>query len=83
MAEQMRHICAYSTIPFSRYDLQNAEERIAEVRGYLERERSKLRRLQPGSIEATEVRRTMTALKRTLGHFQDHRNRIEDELNSH
>jgi len=68
------------TVSFGRYDLQNANERIAEVRRYIERERSKLRDLQPDSTEATDVRRTLTALGRTLDHFQDHRIRIERDL---
>src|SRR5262249_21891263 len=76
----MRQTRGYSGAPFSQYDLQNAEQRIAEVRGYIQRERSRLRRLQPQSAEAIGVRRILAALKRTLGYFQDHRNRIEDDL---
>jgi len=83
MTGQMRQIRSYSAAPFSQYDLQNAEQRIAEVRSYIQRERSRLRRLQPASAEAIAARRALTALTRTLGHFQDHRDRIEDELKSH
>jgi hypothetical protein len=72
-----------TTVLFSRYDLQNAEERIAELQGYIERKKSTLRSLEPGSDEATELRRTMTSLSRTLGHFHDHRRRIEDDLKDH
>jgi len=80
MPERLVHTRVYNAVPFSRYDLQNAEERIAELQGYIERERAKLRRLPPGSREATDVRRTITALKRTLGHFQDHRDQIDEDL---
>ena len=83
MTGPMRQTRGYSAAPFSRYDLQNAEQRIAEVRSYIQRERSRLRRLQPASAEAMAARRALAALTRTLGHFQDHRNRIEDDLRGH
>jgi hypothetical protein len=81
MAEQMRQFCVPGTIPFTPYDLRNADERIAQVRTYIERERAKLRRLQTGSGEAIGTRGVLSALERTLRHFQDYRNRIEDQLN--
>ena len=80
MLEQLVHTRVYSAGPFSRYDLQNAEERIAELLGYIERDRGKLRRLPPGSPEARDVRRNIAALERTLGHFQGHRDQIEEDL---
>jgi len=67
---------------FSRYDLLNAEDRIAELRGYIERERSKLYGLQAESAEATSIQRMLSALGRTLDHFQGHRSRIERDLGS-
>ncbi len=80
MAEQMGQFFVPGTIPFTRYDLRNADERIAQLRTYIERERAKLRRLQADSGDATRVRQVLSALERTLRHFQDYRNRIEDQL---
>jgi hypothetical protein len=82
MAEQMRQIGVPGTAPFTRFDLQNAEERITQVRNYIERERAKLRRLQVDSGESTGLRQLLLALERTLREFQDYRNRIENALRS-
>jgi len=68
------------TASFSRYDLRNAEDRIAEIRGYIAREQSKLNGLQADSTEAASIRQTLSALGRTLDHFQDHRAHIERDL---
>jgi hypothetical protein len=80
MTEQIRRIGDSGVMPFTRYDLRNADERIAQVRTYVERERARLRTLQAGSGEATGVRQVLAALERTLLQFQGYRNRIEDEL---
>jgi hypothetical protein len=83
MSKQMRHTCADRAVPFSRYDLRNAEERIAEVCACIQREHSKLLRLQLDSAEATDTHQKLTALSRTLEYFQDHRHRIEELLTRH
>ena len=71
---------AGQTIPFTRYDLRNADERITQVHTYIERERGKLCRLQADFNEATRVRQGMSGLEGMLRHFQEYRNRIADQL---
>jgi predicted nucleic acid-binding Zn-ribbon protein len=80
MSEQMGQVAVSSAMSFTRYDLRNADERIAQVRSCIARERAKLRRLRAGSGEATGVRQVLAALERTLRQFQEYRNRIEHEL---
>ena len=80
MAHQMRQIHDTCTVHFTRYDLRNAEERITQVRRFIERERSKLRKLHTVPAEGADGRQIMSALERMLQYFQDHRSRIEDQL---
>jgi hypothetical protein len=82
MYDQMRLMRVCCTRPFTRYDLRNADERIAQVRTYIGRERAKLRGLQADSGEATRVRQVQSGLERTLRHFQEYRNQIADQLKS-
>jgi transposase len=78
--EQMAQIGASVAMRFTRYDLRNADERIAEVKEHVDRERTLLNRLQPQSNEANRVRQVVSAMERTLRQFQEHRRRIKDEL---
>jgi hypothetical protein len=67
-------------MPFTWYDLRNADERIAQVKMYVERERSRLDSLDSGSPDARWVGQVLAALERTLRQFQEHRSRIENDL---
>jgi hypothetical protein len=67
-------------MPFSVYDLRNADERIAQVSSYLDRQRARLATLQANSAEADWVAQVLAAMERTLRSFQEHRSRIEAEL---
>jgi hypothetical protein len=80
MAAQTRQTYAPGTIPFARYHLRNADERITQLHTYIERERGKLRWLQGDSGEATRVRQGLSGLEGMLRHFQEYRNRIADQL---
>jgi hypothetical protein len=71
MAEQMKQIRGFD-ISCTRYDLRNADERIIEVRAYIDRERAKLCRLQAHSGEAIGIRGVLSALERTLRYFLDY-----------
>jgi hypothetical protein len=80
MAEKMTQFYVPG-IPYTRYDLRNANERITQVRAYIERERAKLGKLPADSGEAIGSRGVLSALERTLRHFLDYRNWIEEQLN--
>ncbi|MGH6929813.1 MAG: hypothetical protein ACREEV_15960 [Dongiaceae bacterium] len=67
-------------MPFTCYDLRNADDRIAQVQMYVERERSRLDSLESGSPDARWVGQVLAALERTLRQFQEHRSRIENDL---
>jgi hypothetical protein len=67
-------------MPFSVYDLRNADERIAQVSSYVDRQRERLATLQENSAEADWVAQVLVAMERTLQSFQEHRSRIEAEL---
>jgi hypothetical protein len=69
-------------MPFTQYDLRNADERIAEVAKFVDRQRVRLDSLQAHSEGAVWVEQVMTAMERTLRSFQEYRRRIEDELRS-
>jgi hypothetical protein len=65
---------------FTRYDLRNADERIAQVRTYAHRERIRLDQLKQDSPDAEWIEKVLAAMERTLRQFQQHRTRIVDEL---
>jgi hypothetical protein len=67
-------------MPFTRYDLRNADERIAQVRTYANRKRTRLSELEPDSPDAHWIEQVLAAMERTLRQFQEHRTRIVDEL---
>jgi hypothetical protein len=82
MVQSLEHYRVIAAMPFTRHDLQNADERIAQVREYVNRERGKLSKVRAGSDEATHIRQVLSALERMLRQFLEHRNRIDDELNA-
>jgi hypothetical protein len=67
-------------MPLTKYDLRNADERIAEVSKHVERQRSMLANLEPDSPDARWVGQVLAAMERTLKAFEEHRSRIADEL---
>ena len=77
MVERIR---ASVVTAFTRYDLLNAEERIAEMNGFVERNRARLKGLPRDTDEAIWTGRVLASMERMLHQFQEHRSRIEDEL---
>ena len=67
-------------MPFTRYDLRNADERIAEVAAIVERQRARLSRLREQSADTAWIEQLLAAMERTLQTFREHKRRIEDEL---
>lgn len=67
-------------MPFTRYDLRNAEERIAEVATIIERQRARLSSLREPSADAVWIEQLLAAMERTLQTFREHKRRIEAEL---
>jgi transposase len=73
--------CAHTIArPFTWYDLRNADERIAQVRTHVDRQRATLAGLEPFSPDARWVGQVLSAMERMLRQFQEHRSRIEGEL---
>ena len=72
----------YRAMHFTLYDLRNAEDRIAQVRAYVDRERARLDQLEPDAPDARWVTQVLAAMERTLRQFEEHRSRIEGELKS-
>ena len=62
--------------------LRAAEDRIAQVRAYVDRERARLDQLEPDAPDARWVTQVLAAMERTLRQFEAHRSRIEGELKS-
>jgi hypothetical protein len=69
-------------MPFTRYDLRNADERITEVATIVERQRARLSRLREQSADTAWIEQLLAAMERTLQTFREHKRRIEDELES-
>lgn len=67
-------------MPFSQYDLINADERIVEVDKLIDRQRALVRKLQGGFVDARSAEQLLTSLERTLQMFQEHRGQIEESL---
>jgi Ser/Thr protein kinase RdoA (MazF antagonist) len=67
-------------MPYTRYDLRNADDRIAQVKTHVDRERARLDQLEPDSPDARWVGQVLAAMERTLRQFEEHRRRIEDKL---
>jgi hypothetical protein len=65
---------------FTLYDLRNVNERIAQVAGYIDRQRDRLGSVPANSAEAVSVAEVLTAMERMLKSFEEHRDRIEAEL---
>jgi hypothetical protein len=67
-------------MPYTPYDLRNADDSISEVNTYADRERARLDKLEPDSPDARWVGQVLVAMERTLRHFEEHRSRIEEDL---
>ena len=64
----------------SKYDLTNAEERIAESAKFVDRQRIVVQTLRDNSRDASAAEQVLASMERTLQAFRDHRIRIEEDL---
>jgi hypothetical protein len=64
----------------SKYDLTNAEERIAELAKFVDRQRIVVQTLRDNSHDASRAEQVLASMERTLQAFWDHRTRIEEDL---
>jgi hypothetical protein len=64
----------------SKYDLTNAEERIAESAKFVDRQRVVVQTLRDNSHDASGAEQLLASMERTLQAFRDHRSRIKEDL---
>ena len=64
----------------SKYDLANAEQRIAELAEFVDRQRIVVQTLRDNSHDASGAEQVLASMERTLQVFRDHRTRIKEDL---
>jgi hypothetical protein len=64
----------------SKYDLTNAEERIAESAKFVDRQRIVVQALRDNSHDVSAAEQLLASMERTLQAFRDHRTRIGEDL---
>ena len=64
----------------SKYDLTNAEERIAQSIKFVDRQRVVVQTLRDNSQDASGAEQLLASMERTLQTFRDHRTRIKEDL---
>jgi hypothetical protein len=64
----------------SKYDLTNAEERIAESVKSVDRQRAVVQTLWDNSHDASGAEQLLASMERTLQNFRDHASRIKEDL---
>jgi hypothetical protein len=64
----------------SKYDLMNAEQRVAESVKFVGRQRAVVQTLRDNSHDAAGAEQLLASMERTLQTFRDHRSRIKQDL---